>query len=65
MPNVILYEGKAYCKRENLGIVDSIVFDLLEDHKNEKQKNYIVFMDLYYSSPLIFQALYENGIDCV
>jgi len=62
MLNFILYQGRSHPKKEGLGLVDTVVRDLLTNYKNS---NHCVFMDSYYTSPNLFHDLFKNGLECV
>jgi hypothetical protein len=59
---MILFEGKKHKKIKGLGLVDTVVYQLLSDYKHQAK---IVYMDSYYTSPNLFQTLTLNSFDCV
>ncbi len=62
MLKMILFEGKKHKKIQGLGLVDTVVYQLLSDYKHQAK---IVSMDSYYTSPNLFQTLTLYGFDFV
>ena len=56
----IIYTGRnAFQCDASMGLADQIVLKLLYGYEN---KGHVVYMDNYYSSPLLYRKLGENGI---